>query len=100
MARHKATVVAAVRAGRITMEEALHRYQLSEEEFLSWQRVLESHGLPGLRATFFQQYREPRQPRRIRKRIPRSSLSMAELLIPMVDVAHPVGPTRQRLSDC
>jgi hypothetical protein len=46
MARHKATVVAAVRAGRITMEEALHRYRLSEEEFRSWQRALESHGLP------------------------------------------------------
>jgi hypothetical protein len=57
--RRKAAVVAAVRAGKITMEEALRRYQLTEEEFLSWQRALESHGLPGLRATRIQQYREP-----------------------------------------
>jgi hypothetical protein len=37
--RRKAAVVAAVRAGRITMQEALQRYQLTEEEFLSWQRA-------------------------------------------------------------
>ena len=61
--RRKAAVVAAVRGGRITMEEALRRYQLSEEEFLSWQRALEAHGLAGLRATRVQRYREPRSPR-------------------------------------
>jgi hypothetical protein len=66
--RRKAAVVAAVRAGKITMEEALRRYQLTEEEFLSWQRALESHGLPGLRATRIQQYREPRRPRGPRTR--------------------------------
>ena len=68
MVRRKAAVVAAVRAGKITMEEALRRYQLTEEEFLSWQRALESHGLPGLRATRIQQYREPRRPRGPRTR--------------------------------
>jgi Protein of unknown function (DUF1153) len=66
--RRKAAVVAAVRSGRITMEEALRRYQLSEEEFLSWQRALETHGLPGLRATRVQQYRESRLPRGPRSR--------------------------------
>ena len=66
--RRKAAVVAAVRAGKITMEEALRRYQLTEEEFLSWQRALDSHGLPGLRATRIQQYREPRRPRGPRTR--------------------------------
>jgi transposase len=55
--RRKAAVVAAVRDGEITIEEALHRYQLSEEEFLSWQRTFEAHGLAGLRATRVQQYR-------------------------------------------
>ena len=49
VARRKAAVVAAVRAGRITMAEVLRRYELTEEEFLSWQRAFESHGLPGLR---------------------------------------------------
>ena len=66
--RRKAAVVAAVRVGRITMQEALRRYQLTDEEFLSWQRVFEAHGLPGLRATRVQQYRELRRPRRARLR--------------------------------
>jgi transposase len=65
--RRKAAVVAAVRSGRIIMEEALQRYQLSEEEFLSWQRAFETHGLSGLRATRVQQYRGSRPPR-----VPRS----------------------------
>jgi transposase-like protein len=58
--RRKAAVVAAVRTGKITMEEALRRYQLSEEEFLSWKRAFETHGLAGLRTTRVQQYRESR----------------------------------------
>ncbi len=62
VARRKAAVVAAVRSGRITMEEALRRYQLSEEEFLSWQRAFEAYGLAGLRATRGQQYRGSRPP--------------------------------------
>jgi Protein of unknown function (DUF1153) len=61
--RRKAAVVAAAHSGKIPMEEALRRYQLSEEEFLSWQRTFETHGLAGLRATRVQQYRESR-PRR------------------------------------
>jgi hypothetical protein len=61
--RRKAAVVAAVRSGRITLEEALRRYQLTEEEYRSWERAFEAHGLPGLRATRVQQYRSPRSPR-------------------------------------
>jgi len=59
--RRKAAVVAAVRSGTITLEEVLRRYQLSEEEFFSWQRAFEAHGLAGLRATRVQQYRSRRQ---------------------------------------
>ena len=55
--RRKAEVVAAVRAGIISLEEACKRYTLSIEEFLSWQRLVESHGLPGLRVTRLQDYR-------------------------------------------
>jgi Protein of unknown function (DUF1153) len=55
--RRKAAVLAAVRAGDITREEACRRYQLSEEEFLSWQRAFEAHGLVGLRVTRLQMYR-------------------------------------------
>jgi hypothetical protein len=58
--RRKAAVVAAVRSGAITIEEACHTYQLSEEELLSWQRAFEIHGLAGLRATRIQQYRPSR----------------------------------------
>jgi hypothetical protein len=71
VASGKAAVVAAVRHGRITMEEALRGYQLTEEEFLSWQRAFESHGLPGLRPTRVQQHRQPRWLRTPRKRPPR-----------------------------
>ena len=61
--RRKAAVVAAVRSGGITIEEACRVYQLSEEEFLSWERALEDHGLAGLRATRIQQYRASRPAR-------------------------------------
>jgi hypothetical protein len=58
--RRKAAVLAAVRSGVITIEEACRRYGLSEEEFLSWQRAFDAHGLPGLRATRLQAYRRGR----------------------------------------
>lgn len=56
--RRKAAVVAAVSAGVITVEEACRRYQLSEEEFVSWQQAFEAFGLRGLRATRIQLYRK------------------------------------------
>ncbi|MFQ5348481.1 MAG: DUF1153 domain-containing protein [Rhodothalassiaceae bacterium] len=56
--RRKAEVVAAVRGGLITLEDACKRYSLSVEEFLSWQRAIDRNGLPGLRVTRVQQYRE------------------------------------------
>jgi uncharacterized protein DUF1153 len=58
--RRKAAVVTAVRTGRITLEEALQRYQLTEEEYRSWERAFEQHGLAGLRGTRLQQYRGAR----------------------------------------
>jgi transposase-like protein len=61
--RRKAAVVAAVQSGKITLEEACRRYNLSQEEFRAWQRAFEAHGLPGLRATRLQQYRSPPSPR-------------------------------------
>jgi len=56
--RRKAQVVVAVRSGLISLEEACGRYNLSIEEFLSWQRLIDRHGIGGLRATRLQQYRE------------------------------------------
>jgi hypothetical protein len=55
--RRKAEVVAAVRSGTISLEDACNRYKLSIEEFLSWQRLIDSHGLAGLRVTRLQDYR-------------------------------------------
>lgn len=55
--RRKAAVVAAVRSGCITVEEACRAYQLSEEELLAWQRAFETHGLAGLYVTRLPQYR-------------------------------------------
>jgi hypothetical protein len=55
--RRKAEVVAAVRSGTISLEDACSRYKLSIEEFLSWQRLIDSHGLAGLRVTRLQDYR-------------------------------------------
>lgn len=56
--RRKAEVVAAVRGGLISIEEACERYKLTVDEFLSWQRSIDKHGLPGLRATRIQDYRD------------------------------------------
>jgi hypothetical protein len=66
--RRKAAVIAAVRGGRITLEEALRRYNLTEEEYRSWERAFDEHGLPGLRSTQLQQYRGPRPLHRPRSR--------------------------------
>ena len=56
--RRKAEVVAAVRGGLLGIEEACERYKLTVDEFLSWQRSIDKHGLPGLRATRIQDYRD------------------------------------------
>jgi uncharacterized protein DUF1153 len=66
--RRKAAVVAAVRAGVITLEEACRRYELSEEEFLAWQRAFDAYGLRGLRTTRIQNYRDPHSPRPVKRR--------------------------------
>lgn len=55
--RRKAEVVAAVRGGLLTLEGACERYGLSGEEFMSWQRSIEAHGISGLRTTRIQHYR-------------------------------------------
>ena len=56
--RRKAEVVAAVRGGLLSLEEACSRYTLTVEEFLSWQLSIDEHGLAGLRTTRIQQYRQ------------------------------------------
>ncbi len=55
--KRKASLVACIRAGLLTLDEACERYSLSVEEFQSWQMLIENHGLRGLRATRIQHYR-------------------------------------------
>ena len=54
--RQKAKVVEAVQHGVISLDEACRRYKLSVDEFLTWQRLVSSHGIKGLRATRVQDY--------------------------------------------
>lgn len=56
--RRKAEVVAAVRGGLLSLEEACDRYTLTVDEFLSWQASVDQHRLAGLRATKIQKYRQ------------------------------------------
>ena len=55
--RRKALVVAAVRGGLLSLDEACSSYTLTVDEFLSWQSTIDQHGLAGLRATRIQHYR-------------------------------------------
>lgn len=55
--RRKAEVVAAVRNGLLSLEEACDRYTLSVEEFLNWQELIDRHGVRALRATRVKDYR-------------------------------------------
>src|SRR5215468_8415697 len=55
--RRKAEVVAVVRGGLLSLDEACRRYTLTVDEFLFWQSSIDRHGLAGLRTTRIQQYR-------------------------------------------
>ena len=56
--RRKAEVVAAVRGGLISLEDALKRYRLTAEEFIAWQQAIDKWGMQGLRTTRIQSYRD------------------------------------------
>ena len=55
--RRKAEVVAAVKGGLISADDACERYGLSPEEFAAWERAVDRVGMPGLRVTRVQHYR-------------------------------------------
>ena len=42
----------------LTIEEACERYNLTLEEFASWQRAVDRSGMQGLRVTRIQHYRD------------------------------------------
>ena len=56
--RRKAEVVAAVNGGLLSIDEACERYGLTLEEFAGWQRAVDRSGMPGLRVTRLQHYRD------------------------------------------
>jgi hypothetical protein len=58
VARRKAIIVEAVRSGAIDLQEVCRRYNLSVEEFVAWEQAIERHGIPGLRVTRLQIYRD------------------------------------------
>ena len=55
--RRKAEVVAAVNGGLLAVDEACARYNLTLEEFASWQRAVDRSGMAGLRVTRIQHYK-------------------------------------------
>lgn len=56
--RRKAEVVAAVSGRMLTFDEACQRYSLAVEELTGWQRAVNLSGMPGLRVTRVQEYRD------------------------------------------
>ena len=56
--RRKAELVAGVRGGLLTLEQACEKYSLSIDEFRSWERLLGRFGVPGLRTTRTKNYRD------------------------------------------
>ena len=61
--RRKAELVAAVRGGLLSLEDACERYRLSEEELQSWANSIAEHGPRGLRSTKLQHYRKSHRDR-------------------------------------
>ncbi len=55
--RRKAEVVIAVRTDLLSLDGVCARYGITIEEFLCWQRLLDEHGMQGLRVTRLQEYR-------------------------------------------
>lgn len=53
----KAAVVAGVKAGLLSLDEALQRYGISLDEFMCWKRLLDDFGVKGLRVTRIKEYR-------------------------------------------
>jgi hypothetical protein len=56
--RRKAEVLAAINGGLLSAADACARYGLSPEELDLWQQAIDRAGVPGLRVTRIQLYRE------------------------------------------
>lgn len=58
VASRKAVVVRAVEHGLIPRDDALERYDLTEEEFDSWRTAVQRYGIDALKVTTIQKYRQ------------------------------------------
>lgn len=59
VASRKSAVVRGVLYGLISQEEALERYNISNDEFFEWISAVSTHGEEALKTTFLQKYRQP-----------------------------------------
>ncbi len=57
--RRKVQVVCAIREGLISQREACDRYDISDAELLSWEKLLNDDGPKALRVTSIQRDRQP-----------------------------------------
>jgi hypothetical protein len=57
VSRRKAQLVCAIREGLISRQEACDRYNISNEELFSWEKLLGDHGPRALLVTKTQRYR-------------------------------------------
>ena len=71
--RRKAEILAAVRGGLLSLEEACSRYTLTVDELLSWQKSFDQQGLGGLRTTRKRTEEEKRRLGERRSKIDRRS---------------------------
>jgi hypothetical protein len=55
VARRKAEVLSALMGGLVTVESLCRKYNLTEEELLSWMRAYSRRGLPGLKVKALRQ---------------------------------------------
>lgn len=67
--RRKAAVITAMRTGLLSRQEACDRYLLSLEELAVWEAKFDANGVPGLRLTRHQIYRDT-SPGKARDRVP------------------------------
>lgn len=58
VASRKAQVIKALAAGLLSREEAMERYELSEEELDLWFEAVARHGVKALKVTKIQRYRQ------------------------------------------
>jgi len=58
VASRKAAVVRAVRHGLLSRDEAVRRYELSEEELEEWLRAVSEHGEQALKVTARKKYKQ------------------------------------------